>query len=170
MDKTQKNRSIDRFNSPYSCLVNGTRIGKIAGIDADGQILVDFPGNNLGPILARLTSTAEEKLRRLPSVGSDVLLVFDNNESNRPVIVDTLYSLVDEITDRSADALEAQKPEEVSVDQKRICIDAQEEIVLRCGEASITLTRAGKVIIKGNYLLSRSSGANRIKGGSVRIN
>ena len=56
------------------------------------------------------------------------------------------------------------------VDRKRILFDAEEEIVLRCGEASITLTRSGKIIIKGSYLLSRSSGANRIKGGSVQIN
>ena len=35
---------------------------------------------------------------------------------------------------------------------------------------NIMLTRAGKVLIRGAYLLSRSSGANRIKGGSVQIN
>ncbi|MEW5071937.1 hypothetical protein AB1P14_09365, partial [Pseudomonas aeruginosa] len=38
------------------------------------------------------------------------------------------------------------------------------------GKASITLTRAGKVIIRGAYLSSRSTGVNRIKGGSVQIN
>ena len=32
------------------------------------------------------------------------------------------------------------------------------------------LTRAGKVLIQGAYLLSRSTGVNRIKGGSVQIN
>ena len=41
---------------------------------------------------------------------------------------------------------------------------------MRCGEASITLTRAGKVLIRGAYVLSRSSGANRIKGAAVEIN
>ena len=44
------------------------------------------------------------------------------------------------------------------------------EIELRCGKASLILTRAGKVLIRGAYLLSRSSGVNRIKGGSVQIN
>jgi hypothetical protein len=42
--------------------------------------------------------------------------------------------------------------------------------VLHCGKASITLTRAGKVIIRGEYVLARSSGVNRIVGGSVQIN
>jgi hypothetical protein len=41
---------------------------------------------------------------------------------------------------------------------------------LRCGKSSITLTRAGKVLIEGEYISSRSSGVNRIKGGSIQLN
>jgi hypothetical protein len=58
----------------------------------------------------------------------------------------------------------------ISVDGERHLIEAEREIVLRCGDASITLTRAGKVIIKGNYILSRSSGYNKIKGAAIDIN
>ncbi|NMC74697.1 MAG: DUF2345 domain-containing protein [Geobacteraceae bacterium] len=96
--------------------------------------------------------------------------MFEGRDPCRPVIIDTLYSIIDEITDQPADGIEGQAPEEVSVDRKRIVIDAEKEIVLRCGDASITLTSAGKVLIRGNYLLSRSAGANRIRGGSVQIN
>lgn len=49
-------------------------------------------------------------------------------------------------------------------------ITAEREIVLRCGKASITLTREGKIILRGTYISSRSSGVNRIKGGSVQLN
>jgi uncharacterized protein (DUF2345 family) len=56
------------------------------------------------------------------------------------------------------------------VDDQRVVLSAEREIVLRCGEASITLTRAGKVIIKGAYILSRASGYNKIKGAAVDIN
>jgi hypothetical protein len=49
-------------------------------------------------------------------------------------------------------------------------LTGDKEIVLRCGKASITLTRAGKIIIRGAYLLNRSSGVNKIKGASVQIN
>ena len=51
-----------------------------------------------------------------------------------------------------------------------LSIDAAREIVLRCGESSITLTRAGKIILKGKYVSSHSAGVNRIKGGSIQIN
>jgi len=59
---------------------------------------------------------------------------------------------------------------EVQVDKKRLELEAQDEIVLRCGKASITLRRNGRVVIRGAYLESRSDGTNRIKGGNVQIN
>lgn len=150
--------------------IEGVRIGIVTGIDANGQVLVDYSGNVQGHLTARLTSSANEKLRQGSPAGREVLLSFEDNDPGRPVIIDTLYSLLDDIAEQSKSVLEAQKPEEVTVDQKRLIFDAEEEIVLRCGEASITLSSAGKVLIKGNYLVSRSSGANRIKGGSVQIN
>lgn len=60
--------------------------------------------------------------------------------------------------------------ETIRVDGKRVVIEGQEEIVLTCGESSITLTKAGKILIRGNYLVSRSNGVNRILGGSVQVN
>ena len=165
--KVSPQRSSDR--SLPAC-IDGIRIGKLAGIDASGQVLIDYPGNVQGHLSARLTSSAKEKLRQGSPVGRDVLLAFENNDPGCPVIIDTLYSLLDEITEQSGNVMEVQTPEEVTVDRKRLVFEAEEEIVLRCGEASITLTSAGKVLIKGSYLISRSSGANRIKGGSVQIN
>ena len=59
---------------------------------------------------------------------------------------------------------------ELHVDGKRIELQAAEEMFLRCGKASIHLTKDGKVIVKGSYLVQRSSGLNKIKGASVQIN
>jgi uncharacterized protein (DUF2345 family) len=58
----------------------------------------------------------------------------------------------------------------VQADGERLVIAAEQEIVLRCGAASVTLTRAGKVLIKGAYVLSSSTGYNKIKGAAVDIN
>ncbi len=59
---------------------------------------------------------------------------------------------------------------EADVDGKRVRIVARDEIVLECGEASITLRRNGRIVIKGTYIETSSEGTNRIKGGQVRIN
>jgi uncharacterized protein (DUF2345 family) len=55
-------------------------------------------------------------------------------------------------------------------DGQRMLVSAKKELTLRCGKASITLTEAGKVLIQGSYVSSRSTGVNRIKGGSVQLN
>jgi len=151
--------------------IEGVRVGKIVSIDESGQAFVDFPGNTQGPISARFTNSIKPgMLKKTFSADRDVLLVFENNDPELPIIIDTLYSLVDEITESSTIALETERPKDVLIDGKRVTFDAREEIVLRCGKASITLTKAGKVLIRGAYLLNRSSGVNRIKGGSVQIN
>ena len=62
------------------------------------------------------------------------------------------------------------KPLKASIDNERVVLQAEKEIVMQCGESSITLTKAGKIIVRGRYILSRSTGVNRIKGGSVQIN
>ncbi|MFO0590733.1 MAG: DUF6484 domain-containing protein [Polyangiaceae bacterium] len=57
-----------------------------------------------------------------------------------------------------------------TADGKRVVVEGEEEVSLRCGEASITLRRDGRVVVRGAYVETHASGTNRIKGGSVRIN
>jgi uncharacterized protein (DUF2345 family) len=59
---------------------------------------------------------------------------------------------------------------DVKIDGKSVSFDAQEEIVLRCGNASITLSKNGKVVIRGAFVESHATGTNRIKGASVKVN
>jgi len=59
---------------------------------------------------------------------------------------------------------------EVDADGRRLVVKARDKLVLRCGQASITLTRAGKVLIDGTYVSSRATGTNRVKGASIQLN
>jgi len=155
--------------------LDGARVGKIVDIDKNGQVWVDYPGNLLGPTKARLTgSVGLNSLQETDLPFRSFLLVFENGDPSLPIIVDVLHTLAETTKKPSTTiALEAPEPGDavdVTIDGKRVTFDAKEEIVLRCGKASITLTRAGKVLIRGAYLLTRSSGVNRIKGASVQIN
>ncbi len=119
-----------------------------------GGVLVDFANNPLGrPVAARTTTLIDPVV-----VGRAVVLLFEDGDPSRPIVVGVV---------RPADDTPAVPAE---VDGEQVLLTAQREIVLRCGEASITLTRAGKVLIRGTYVLTRSSGANRIKGAAVEIN
>ncbi len=97
-------------------------------------------------------------------IGRDVVLMFDGGDPARPIVMGCVRA-------ESAWPLPEQPGQvEVDADGERLVVSAKEQIVLRCGKASITLTKAGKVLIQGAYVSSRSSGVNRIKGGSVQLN
>lgn len=138
----------------------GVVIGTLTGFDASGEILVDFPGN---PSTQSLTAPSAVAVKR-KDVGREVVLQFLDADIGKPVVLGLLLPPDPTQSEAKSPLLEAE------IDGQKITLTAQDEIVLRCGKASITLTRAGKVLIKGAYLLNRSTGVNRIKGGSVQIN
>jgi hypothetical protein len=140
--------------------MRGHRAGAIVGGSARSP-LVDYPGNPHGPIAARTIAALPERAAGDPP--REALLVFEDERSDRPIVVGLLAPAADgrSTPGRAITAL---------VDGKQVVIDAQDEIVLRCGEASITLRRNGRVVIRGAYVETRSRGVNRIKGGSVQIN
>jgi hypothetical protein len=148
--------------------IDGMKTGRIVEICGDGTVRVTWAGNRRGPLPARLSGALAERMGRgQVAENATVLLLFADGDPEQPVAVDT----VETAAAPPAAAVFAADPEEtVTVDGRRIAFDAREEIVLRCGKSSITLTRAGKIIIRGAYLLNRSSGVNRIKGASVQIN
>jgi hypothetical protein len=97
-------------------------------------------------------------------IGQAVLLLFNGGDPAQPIVTGVL---------RSGAALPfGERPAQIDVDAdgRHLIISAVEQLELRCGKASITLTRAGKVLIQGSYVSSRSTGVNRIKGGSVQLN
>ena len=98
------------------------------------------------------------------NIGAKVLVLFEGGDAGRPIVVGVLQE------HRPTSKTDSGQPVSVQVDDDRLVLSAEREIILRCGDASITLTRAGKVIIKGSYILSRSSGYNKIKGAAVDIN
>jgi len=150
--------------------ISGARVGTIVSVSDEGHVRVEYPGNRFGPLKVRMTAAVRDKIQPAEASGRNVLLVFENDDPGLPIVVDVLCDSIQEHDERAPLALQMDETEAVFVDGRRVTFDAQEQIVLRCGKASITLTRAGKILIKGAYLLSRSSGVNRIKGASVQIN
>lgn len=152
-----------------SGLISGMLVGRIVRIDEEGQFLIRH-GKSSVAIAARLTSSMQEKLRKGNPEGREVLLAFENNDPLQPIIVDTMYSLIGDIAENSAIVVEAKAREGEIINGERVSLHAEEVIVLKCGKASITLTSAGKILIKGEYVLSSARGSNKIRGGSIQLN
>lgn len=141
------------------------RSGRLVGHNEHGRLLVDYSGNPFGPLRARTTLVlTPEELQRAVNEQHAVLLLFEEGDPGRPIVVGLLR---DELP-RAEPAVTT--PVVVEADGRRVEVEAADELVLRCGDASIVLRRNGRVVIRGTYVETRSKGVNRIKGGSVLIN
>lgn len=148
-------------SEPAAHLISGVVIGELLALTDDGLTpLVRFPGQHGERAFAARSSVDLQG----PHIGAPVVLMFERGDPGLPIVLGVLRG--------AAGWPQADKPAQVDVDAdgQRMIVSAKEQLVLRCGKASITLTKAGKVLVEGSYVLSRSTGVNRIKGGSVQLN
>ena len=139
--------------------------------DNPALIMVKYNGNMLKP--ARLISGIDRRmLAQKANIGREVLIVFDGGNPDLPIIIGVMESIIDDLVslEMNGPSDPDKKPVEAKVDGKRIEFEAEEEIVLKCGNGSITIKKEGKIIVKGTEIVSRASGRNKIKGGSVELN
>ncbi len=116
--------------------------------------MVVFPGN------PRDTATPARSLTRLgpDDLGSEVALLFEDADPAHPLIVGRIVEPV------------RQDAATVIRDGEQVKITATERIELRVGKSSIVMEKDGHITIRGTYLVSHASAANRIRGGSVNLN
>lgn len=168
-------------------------IGEFLGFNAEGEPLVSY--STAKSNMTALSTVAITK----EHTGRQVAILFANGDSSKPVIMGLIYSPLMDILNNSenlsnnerlqlesesdnsdVEVFQVEQQTNIShedkssdvayVDGSKVVLEGKEEIVLKCGEASITLTKSGKILIRGKYLLNRSSGVNRISGGSVQVN
>jgi hypothetical protein len=173
MKRTRSSRQIAPVTSLGSRLepLPSARIGYIVGVSPEGGPLVEFEGGVRAVPALTMVSAPRQTFEHAAAVRQQVVLLFDGGDPLRPIVAGFLAA-APQAAD-GAGTLEGALPavpDVAEVDGKRVCIEGKDEIVLRCGEASITLRRNGRLVIKGAYVESHSRGTNRIKGGTVQIN
>lgn len=138
----------------------GVCVVKLLGLRGASQAIVgveETPGV-LRPLRAKVVGLVDNN-----DIGQSVAVMFENGDLHRPLVLSVIRPYPGQ-KDEEADA------REVEIDGERLLLSSNHDIVLRCGKSSITLTRAGKVLIRGAYVSVQSSGAGRIKAASVQIN
>ena len=133
------------------------QMGELVAVSEDGVTALVLDSNRSDEP-ARTARTVVDL--HAAHVGSQVALMFEAGDPLRPIVVGVLRG----------SATERPRGLEVEVDGERLTVSAHQQLVLRCGKASVTLTKTGRVLIEGTNILSRSSGYNRIKGAAVDIN
>jgi hypothetical protein len=147
--------------------VPGVQVVELLGADDAGHPLVAIDGH---PTAARtVASAAGVDWKR--SAGERAVVGFEDGDPARPIVLGVLALAAEgpgpaaRVAGLHVDGRHpaAKNPEVVHLESER-------ELVLRCGKAKISLSADGRVEILGGYLISRSSGVNKIKGGAVHIN
>lgn len=123
--------------------------------DTGGRVALGGKG---APLLARTTILLTPDL-----IGRTVTLAFEDGDPERPLITGLIHT-PEELARAGAGQVH------VSLDGRTLTLTAQEKIELRCGDSTVRLTSDGKILVRGVHVVTRASGQNRIKGGSVQIN
>ena len=154
-------RLLQQSGCPSFAAFTGAAVGQLLGIKDDGlTALVNHPNHQGSSALCARTIVE----LRAAHIGRSVLLVFENADPSRPIVVGTMLG------DQRFSLQPKPGSVEIDADGERLTVTAKEQLVLRCGGASITLTREGEVLVSGTRISTHASGVNRIKGGSVQIN
>lgn len=158
-------------------------MGRLVAGSTPAAPLVDFDENRGGsPVRARSTLPLDTaSIDRAIATEQAAVLYFEKGDPSRPIVVgliqdDKPQSPLQELllaprgSAPPSDERAAPKKAEARLDGERVILEGHQEITLKCGEASITLRRDGKIIVRGAYVETHARGVNRIKGGAVKIN
>jgi len=142
-------------------IISGVVVGTLVGFQDHGTTpLVTYAGQHEATALsARATVDLHGA-----HIGRDVVLMFEHGDPARPIIVGCLR----QSGEPGFPGLPGRV--EVDADGERLVVSANQGLVLRCGKASITLSRDGQIVVRGEHVVSHAVGVNRIKGGSVQLN
>jgi hypothetical protein len=179
-----KHRTEDRLTerdqqpahpSAAAVLGAGVVVGWVDPSSTREQLRVSHAGNPGGPIAARTTLVlSDAALVRAIAARQGALLVFENADPALPILIGLIQSpeasAFEALLDGPRDASRARPERAARLDGESVVLEGEREVVLRCGDASLTLRRDGKAIIRGAYVETHSKGVNRIKGGAVKIN
>ena len=142
-----------------------SRWGRIIGTDGEGRPVVDFEGSPVGPRVARKAVRLDaEGLRAAVEARQPVELRFEEGDPRQPIIMALLPAAPREA---HSEALRTALAE--AAESHARVIQGQDGLMLRCGEAAITLLRNGKVSLKGTSVETTAEGTLRVKGRSVQV-
>lgn len=161
-----KNPAVPQIESPSP--QQNLVVGVLAGFATPEAPLVTFDGSpNAQPMKARAFVAIGTE-----DIGKPVALQFELGDIHRPVIIGLIRASArrEDSTPTTPVANLVQEILELTKSEEEILLVAKRKVTLKCGNASITLDADGKIELRGEYILSRSAGQNRIKGSSVSLN
>jgi hypothetical protein len=166
--QTLLGRQVQPLSStePAFIKAEGIAIGTLVHAEADGSLIqVQIPSLGLGPLCAvSMVSLGPQH------IGQSLALGFEGSNAHRPVVLGLMMQAHKTIEPSPPLPETDQHAVRITQNGRRVVVEAQTELELRCGEAVILLSEDGNIQIRGAYVTTHASASNRIRGGSVQIN
>lgn len=134
--------------------IPGVSIAEVVAVSSDGAPILRW---GCGPVRRRraMSTWRLDQPDWHECIGLRVVVGFEDGDEQYPIVLGLL--------DAPLRTPEPSRP-------RRLRIESGQELVIECGKAKIEMRADGRIEIRGGHLISRSSGPNKIKGGSVDIN
>jgi hypothetical protein len=157
MSKSQAARSLatDLERRHDTVLAHVISVDVLSVTEA-GSIVVAFEGHEHACVGATVALTETD-------VGRTATVMFLDGDPARPIVTGLLQGA-------PAPALQSPRPAKLELGARELELTADSKLTLRCGKSCIVLDRDGKVVIRGEHLLSRATSVNRIRGGTILLN
>ncbi len=152
LDEILKQDDSQSSVNPHNIL-----LGRIIKID-DSGIFVAFDGIE--------TRTASICPLGKDDVGKTCAIQFIQGDLSRPLVMGLIHSpmsVKSAVETDTGDMLVTRRG-------KQVVIQADDELVLQCGESCIVMTAEGTVYIRALYIDSHAQATQRLRGGSVQVN
>lgn len=134
----------------------------VNAINGHGEALVDLALDGVTTaVWASVAGHIDES-----GIGRTAVVMFIAGEWERPLVVGLV---------RAADAAPVPAPAETVPDaparaEKHVVVEAGEALTLKCGKASLTMQKNGRLVLRGTDIASYASGTQRINGAIVEVN
>ena len=143
----------------------GIQTGIVDSITPEGMIVVKSGASKISCYFIRSSAIPPDI-----TIGDSVAWTPSSSEKGSGYVLGLIEPYQPK-ADRLAEKFTKQKtPNITSIEDEVIRIKADKGLVIECGKSSIILSKDGKLQLKGNELLSRARGMNKIKGAGVNIN
>lgn len=127
-----------------------TQVGTVIDFPSSGEIAVKLSGRSGRVVLCDFLSTTSGEPPEL-NQGDRVLVVIPQDHDGKPIVLGKVAGY--------------RRP-----DRRKLVVAADEELTLRCGEATIAIRKNGRILIKGVDIVTHARQRNRIRGGSIQLN
>ena len=159
----QRPRSPQIKHAPEK--VDGIALGTLIAFADNGDALVNIDYFGFKNLSAQTLVELNHSHLTL-----QVALGFQAGNPYRPIVLGLLHQAKNEKEAIAHEIQPSQQELVITQQGKRITIEAEQELELRCGEAVILLTADGHIQLRGGYITSHADATQRIRGGSVQIN